>query len=313
MKKILFWTLGIILFLLLALFGASEYFIYYALHHDTSEYNLEQEFADAKDNCPWTAEWLDSIRTTGALRDTIIENRDGMKMHGWFLAAPDSTACTAVIVHGYTSNPIFMTQIGYMYNHDFHWNILLPDLVAHGMSDGKWIQMGWKDRLDVLQWIGVAHEIFPDTKMVVHGISMGAATTMCVSGEDTPDYVRAFVEDCGYKSVWDEFGGELKKQFSLPTFPLLDIVNIVCKLQLGWSFKEASPLEQVKKCKKPMLFIHGDNDDYVPTEMVYPLFEAKTGVKELWLAPGSTHANSYKDHHEEYTQKVNDFLQNYAE
>lgn len=308
-KKIIGWVLGVVLAIVVVLIGVSEYFIYYALHHDHSDYNVEEEFKAAKENCPWTAEWLDSIRSTGALKDTFIVNREGLKMHGWYLSSPDSTANTAVIVHGYTSNPIFMTQIGYMYNNNFHWNILLPDLVAHGMSEGSWVQMGWKDRLDVIQWIGVANELFPNSQMVVHGISMGAATTMCVSGEDTPDYVRAFVDDCGYTSVWDEFSGEMKNQFHIPASPLLDVVNIICKIQLGWSFKEASPLKQVAKCKKPMLFIHGDNDDYVPTAMVHPLYEAKQGEKQLWLAPGSAHAESYKDHHEEYTKVVKDFLE----
>lgn len=74
--------------------------------------------------------------------------------------------------------------------------------------------MGWKDRWDVIRWSEIANEIFKvkgeerkvkNTRQVIHGISMGAATTMAVSGEKTPDYVKCFVEDCGYTSVWDEF------------------------------------------------------------------------------------------------------------
>ena len=66
-------------------------------------------------------------------------------------------------------------------------------------------------------------------------------------------------------------------------------------MKYGWSFGEASPLKQVAKCRKPMLFIHGDNDTYVPTAMVYPLYEAKPQPKQLWIAPGSKHALSYRD------------------
>lgn len=331
-KKILYWLLGIVVLIVLILIGVSEYFIYYALHSDTSEYNIETEIADFKADYPYAANWMDSIRATHALKDTVAMNRDGKKIHAWYLASPDSTAHTAIIVHGYTSNPFEMMMIGYMYHHDFHWNILLPDLVAHGQSEGEWIQMSWKDRFDVLQWCRVARGIFPDTDQVIHGISMGAATTMNVSGEDTPDYIKAFVEDCGFSSVWDEYVGELKKRFGLPSFPILDITNIVSKIQLGWSFKEASPKEQVAKCEKPMLFIHGDNDDYVPTAMIHVVFDAKgtkvqpkgngtsvngatgasevktTGPKTKWLAAGSAHAESYKDHPEEYTQVVEKFL-----
>ena len=50
--------------------------------------------------------------------------------------------------------------------------------------------------------------------MVVHGISMGGATTMMVSGEDLPEYVGAFVDDCGYTSAWDQFSHNMKQQFA---------------------------------------------------------------------------------------------------
>lgn len=87
--------------------------------------------------------------------------------------------------------------------------------------------MGWKDRIDVLQWMNIANEIFGDsTQMVVHGISMGGATTMMVSGEKQKPFVKCFVEDCGYTSVWDEFSHELKSSFHLACFP----VNVHYKL-----------------------------------------------------------------------------------
>ena len=50
-----------------------------------------------------------------------------------------------------------------------------------------------------------------------------------------------------------------------------------------------------------MLFIHGDKDTYVPTWMVYPLYEAKPEPKELWIVPGAAHALSYKENKQEYS------------
>ena len=52
-------------------------------------------------------------------------------------------------------------------------------------------------------------------RIVIHGISMGAATTMMTAGEETPDAVKVFVEDCGYTSVWDVFSSELSLRLSL--------------------------------------------------------------------------------------------------
>lgn len=205
-----------------------------------------------------------------------------------------------------------MFMIGYLYNHDLAFNVLLPDLRDTGQSGGDYIQMGWLDRLDVMQWMQVANQIYGNnTQMVVHGISMGAATTMMVSGEPQPEFVKCFVEDCGYTSVWDEFSHELKARYGLPKFPLMYTTSWLCRLKYGWSFKEASALKQVAKCYLPMLFIHGDADTFVPTWMVYKLYEAKPQPKELWVVPRATHAKSYKLDTKEYTAKVKQFVDKY--
>ena len=168
--------------------------------------------------------------------------------------------------------------------------------------------MGWLDRLDVMRWMDVADSIFGGTQMVVHGISMGAATTMMVSGEEQRPFVRCFVEDCGYTSVWDEFEHELRGRFGLPAFPLLHVADWLCGVEHGWTFREASAVEQVKKCRLPMLFIHGAADDFVPTWMVYELFEAKPQPKEIWVVPGAAHAVSYRDNRDQYVWRVRNFV-----
>lgn len=261
---------------------------------------------------PFLQSWVDSLRQTDALRDTFITNPEGIELHAYYIRAPRSTSKTAVIVHGYTDNAIRMFMIGYLYNRDLQYNVLLPDLQHHGQSEGEAIQMGWKDRLDVMQWMHLAHQLYGDsTQMVVHGISMGAATTMMVSGEEQPSFVKCFIEDCGYTSVWDEFSHELKSAYHLPPFPLMYTTSWLCNRTYGWSFKEASSLNQVAKCQLPMFFIHGDKDTYVPTWMVYPLYEAKSVPKELWIVPGAAHAVSYKENKQEYTERVKAFVDKY--
>ena len=149
--------------------------------------------------------------------------------------------------------------------------------------------------------------------MVVHGISMGAATTMMLAGDVDTDrpYFKCFVEDCGYTSVWDEFAHELRGIFHLPTFPLMPATSLLCRLRLGWGFTEASALRQVAHSTLPMLFIHGDADDFVPTAMVYPLYEAKPDPKEIWVVPGVAHAQAFKTFPEEYTERVCEFVSRY--
>ena len=105
---------------------------------------------------PFLEPWLDSLETTGALRDTTIVGAEGERLHAIYAFAPTPTDRTAVIVHGYTDNAVRMLMIGYMYNRDLGYNILLPDLYFHGRSEGRAIRMGWKDRLDVLRWMEIA-------------------------------------------------------------------------------------------------------------------------------------------------------------
>ena len=118
---------------------------------------------------PFLRPWTDSLERAGALRDTVIVDPQGVRLHALYAAAPEPTDRTAVIVHGYTDCAVRMLMIGYLYNHDLRYNILLPDLHYHGRSEGRAIRMGWLDRLDVLRWMEVANALFGgNTQMVVH-------------------------------------------------------------------------------------------------------------------------------------------------
>lgn len=277
--------------------------------------DLPASYTYIKTTYPWIRPWLDSLSMHHTLRDTFLTTEDGTRLHAMYAQAGTPTPNTAVIVHGYTDNAVRMLHIGYLYHHDLHYNILLPDLRFSGLSGGTHLQMGWLDRLDVLRWMKVAHERFsrPDTeaRLVVHGISMGGATTVCVSGEPQAPYVRCFVEDCGFTSAWDEFKLELHQQFNLPPFPLLYAASLLTRWRYGWSFQEASALRQATRCTHPMLFIHGDRDTFVPTWMADSLYAVKPGVKELWKTEGVGHATSYLKYRDEYTEKIRTFVGKY--
>ena len=304
-------AIGIVALLMAGLYGVSEYMLSYSLSYPKGERMTATHWKNRmKSECPWTVAWMDSVYQHHCVKDTFVTMPSGYKAHAIYLFAPKTTANTAVVVHGYKVRAEGMLYIAYLYNHDLGYNVLLPDIYGHGESDGDYIQMGWKDRWDVIRWSEIANDIFNgDTWQVIHGISMGAATTMAVSGEKTPDYVKCFVEDCGYMSVWDEFADQLKDQFGLPSFPLMNTTSWLCHYKYGWSFAEAQQIEQVRKSTKPMLFIHGDKDDFVPYRMLRPLYEAKTkGRKNIFVAKGSVHAMAYRDHRQEYTRKVKEFL-----
>lgn len=313
-KKLIIGTSVTLVLLIAILLGTSQYMLDYSLRPENRGRNLETSWQYMFKTYPYLKPWVDSLKQAEALKDTFIYSPDRVKLHAYYVASARPTSRTAVIVHGYTDNAIRMMMIGYLYNQELGFNILLPDLRNTGLSDGDAIQMGWLDRKDVMQWMEAAHQIYGDsTRMVVHGISMGAATTMMVSGEQQPDYVKCFVEDCGYTNVWDQFSKELKEQFGLPRFPLMYTADLLCRLEHGWGFKEASAQKQVARCHLPMLFIHGDKDDFVPTWMVYKLYEAKPQPKELWVVPEADHARSYLLNTEEYTEKIKAFVEQYIQ
>lgn len=299
-------TFVIVLFIVII--GGSYYLTTVGL--SPNEFDMDRTYRYMYRNYPFLSQWVDSLNENNALRDTFIVAPDGNKLHAYYMESPVKTDRTALVVHGHRCCAVDMFHIAYMYNHDMNFNVLLPELRAHGLSEGTHIQMGWLDRKDVRQWMDVANEIFGgNTKMVAHGISMGAATIMMVAGEpNQPDYLKCYVEDCGYTSVWDEFSFVIRHDYHLPAFPFIPIADAICRVRYGWGFKEASSLEQVKASTKPMMFIHGMNDTYVPSPMVHELYNAKAKDKKIWTKPGVAHAMMYHDYKDEYTKEVMEFL-----
>ena len=311
MKKFRISLIIILVALACGIAGGSRYFFGIALDTKVTSTDEEDAYAYISQR-DYLKQWIDSLQEHSALRDTFILASDGKKIHAIYAKAPQPSSNTALIVHGYTDNAIRMLMIGHLYHQEMGYNIFLPDLRGQGKSDNQYIQMGWKDRKDLLDWLPVINGIYGDTThIVMHGISMGASALMMVSGEQLPHNVKCLVEDCGYTSVWDQFHNEMTQAYKLPAFPLLYTTSWYCKWKEGWSFKEASALEQVKKCHLPMLFIHGDADTYVPTWMVHALYQAKPGEKELWVVPGVGHANAYWDCMEEYVQRTKTFVEKY--
>jgi len=300
MKRRIGWGIALVLMLLLMItIGGSYYMLSYSLSPDPERQDTAKCYKELFENYPDLRPWVDSLRSRDALRDTMVTMPTGERHHA--LVIPSDGQKTAVVVHGWRDCSIDFLFLARIYE-QAGYRVVLPDLHAHGLSEGDMIQMGWLDSRDIVHWLS----IFLTDTMVVHGVSMGAATTMMTSAKTLPKGVRdiRFVEDCGYTCVWDEFAGQLKNQFGLPEFPLMYSTSKLCRLLNGWSFQEASAIGEVRKSPHPMLFIHGGSDTFVPTGMVYRLYDAKPSKKQLWIAEGAEHALSYKMHPQEYMQKI---------
>lgn len=308
MKKVVVLCVVILLVFAAGVMGGAFYMLDYSLAPDCERTDTAFCYGELFKTYPEMRPWVDSLRRIDALRDTFVTMPTGERHHALFVRT--GSRKTAVVVHGWRDCCIDFLYLARLYERELGYNVVMPDLHAHGLSEGDMIQMGWLDRKDVMHWLS----LFQTDTVVVHGVSMGAATTMMLSAEEMPKGIKdiRFVEDCGYTSVWDEFSGELKNQFDLPQFPLMYATSLLCKLRNGWSFGEASAIDAVKKTVHPMLFIHGNADTFVPTEMVYRLYDAKPSMKELWIGEGAEHAKSYLTHKEEYTQLIKKFALKYV-
>lgn len=294
----------IIVLLLAAVTGGSFYMLHVSLAPDPNRADRDSCFQQLFRDYPETGPWIDSLMSCHALRDTFITMPTGERHHAYYINR--GARKTALVIHGWRDQAIKYFCLALMYERDLGYNVVIPDLHAHGQSEGEAIDMGWQNRHDVKRWM----QIFRQDTMVVHGVSMGAATTMMLSAEKMPAGIRdiRFIEDCGYTTVWDEFSDQMNKLFSLPPFPLMHTSSLLCHLRYGWHFSQASALDAVRHCPYPMLFIHGDSDTFVPTAMVCRLYSAKPQPKALWIAKDTDHAHSYLNHRAEYTRRVCQFL-----
>ena len=266
---------------------------------------FNNEFDEVKANMRIENEkWLEENA-----KEVFIEDKK-IKLHSYEVVNAKPSKIWVIAVHGYTDSAYFMVNAAKQFL-NYGYNVLMPDLRAHGKSEGKYIGMGWLDRLDLIKWIDYLIATYGDIKIILYGISMGAATVMMASGEKLPSNVRMVIEDCGYTSVWDEFAHELKYLFHMPTFPALYNANIITRIRAGYSLRKASCVKQIKKSKIPILFIHGDEDKFVPFYMLDKLYDAATCKKEKLVIKGAGHAEAQAVDPQKYWHIVRKFIKRY--
>ncbi len=314
MKKLLYSLLiAIVLIIVASIIGAYILVRTATVPSENYGQNYDVAFTIVYNRYPEMKAWYDSLVDNNLCRDVYITNEEGLTLHGLLLEHPDTDSVPVtgamMMIHGYCDDAPVMMRYAYCDYEVLHQNVLLPERRWCGKSEGDHITFGWLDREDMHLWLDVMHNIW-HKPIVVHGLSMGAATAMMLSGDEIPDSlkVEGFIDDCGYSSTWAQLASQLKAQYNLPEFPVLHIASLFNKIWHGWWFTDGDAVAQVAKCKKPMLFIHGMEDDFVPFEMVHEVYAAHPGTKYLWEVPNTKHARSIHRHYDEYCQRLQDFL-----
>lgn len=312
-KTIISLVIATILVILISGLGfVGNYFYNLALNPDTPK---DMIFGTPEEQENTSGQVLDTdidwLLNNSNYSDEYITSFDGLKLHAYKVINKTPSDKWAITVHGYTSEGLNMSSYAKKY-YDMGYNILIPDLRGHASSEGDYIGMGWDDRLDIISWINSIIKNDKNAEIVLHGVSMGAATVTMASGEDLPNNVKAIIADCGYTSVWDEFAYQLKALFSLPEFPILDASNVVTKLRAGYNLKDGSCIDQVKKSTTPILYIHGDKDDFVPYYMMKELYDATNSEKEMLTIKDAEHAKSSEVDPKTYWTTIYNFTNKYV-
>lgn len=250
---------------------------------------FEEQLADFKGEWEAGKALYDSIPK----EDVWITSFDGLKLHGELLKNGDGKKLL-IEVHGFRSSAKhdFIAAMPYFYGKGF--SILLIDLRAHGESEGEYITYGVHERCDLRDWVYFAMEkLGADIEIVLHGISMGASTVLMTSALDLPENVRGIIADSGYTSPYDIFVRVLELSFHAKPFPILPITQLMAERKANFGFKDASTLDAMAENTIPVLFVHGEDDDFVPIEMSEANYNVCKAEKQFVRVPGARHACGY--------------------
>lgn len=185
---------------------------------------------------------------------------------------------------------------------------MVIDQRAHGLSEGKTITFGIKERRDCLSWIEYSINRFgEDIEIILAGVSMGASTVIMSVDLGLPKNVKCIIADCGYSSPKDILKKVAKDRKLVPclVYPFIWLGALIFG---KFVLTESSAVMSAAKSEIPILIIHGEADDFVPCRMAHEIYDVCTAEKELLLIPGAGHGLSYIVDEVSYKTKVNEFI-----
>ncbi len=237
-----------------------------------------------------------------------IFSLDGLKLSGRYYHVSDS-AVLDIGFHGYRSHPLTDFSGGSELSFQLGHNLLLVDQRAHGDSEGRTISFGIQERQDVYSWVQYAIERFgPETKLFLHGISMGAATVLMASDYEFPENVRGIIADCPYSVALDIIL-HVGKEMPIPQWLMRPFVILGAKIYGGFDIRETDANRAVKNTSIPILLIHGEADHFVPCEMSVTVRQANPELVSRHTFPNASHGMSYLSDTPRYQKLVSEFVE----
>lgn len=265
---------------------------------------------DTEQYAPYRPKIAELLKETEKLpyEDVYISSDDGLKLHAKYYEAK-AGAPLRIMFHGYKSNADLDFCGGLCYSLKDGFNVLLADQRAHGKSEGKCLSFGVKERYDCLEWARYAALRFgKNCKIILNGMSMGAATVLMACGLNLPENVVAVVADCGYTSP-EAIVKKVIKDRKYPVRLVYPLVRAGGLIFGGFDIEEASALKAMQVCKIPVFFVHGESDLFVPCDMSRQNYDScACKTKKLLTIKGAGHGISFMVDRNAYQSALNEFL-----
>lgn len=305
-----------IILLIPAAVAAASYFCY-RLAFSVPKQSREAlfEMPDTEQYAPYSAEARQMISDALEIpyKEAVVTSYDGLRLFGkCYIASAD--APWLIMLHGYRSGAERDFCGGLKFGIDSGFNVLLVDQRAHGKSEGKCLTFGIKERYDCLTWTNyVISQAGSSCKIALYGMSMGAATVLMAAGSGLPKNVACIVADCGYTSP-KAIIKKVIREMHYPVFPTYALVRLGGMLFGGFDIEEYSAVQAMEKCDIPVLFIHGDDDRFVPCDMGRENHShCRAEGKKLLIVPNAGHGMSYMSDKRAYLGTVSEFLKSALE
>jgi len=279
---------------LAAALGVTDYFMRTAVdRREPRAYARLRKKQDAPDGPYGFLEpWREKLRTAPHER-VETTSHDGLRLVGHWFPCPDAKR-VIVAVHGWRS----------LWYRDFcgvadFWrengcSVLYVEQRAQGESEGTYITFGLLERYDCAAWLRWVVDRCGETiPLYLGGISMGAATVLMASDMALPGNVRGIMADCGFTSPEAIWRHVAQDGLHLPYRLLRRWMVAVCRRRTGLEPGSFSAADALRHARYPVLFFHGEDDDFVPVEMTYENYEACAAPKEMLIVPGAGHGMSY--------------------
>jgi predicted MFS family arabinose efflux permease/pimeloyl-ACP methyl ester carboxylesterase len=263
---------------------------------------------------PGERDRVDTPAAQGATFENVtFASVDGNQLSGWYLPAANKPV-TIIMTHGLFRSRYEMLDRGLALWRE-GYGVLLYDLRRHGQSRAEFSTIGFDERHDVEAAVKFMRERAPENKVVLMGVSMGAAATLMAAAEES-DGLMAVVAESSFLSFSDTVRHHIGL-VGLPAFPFATLLVRFTAWRLNFNPADFDLLRAVGKIKCPILFIGGTADRRMPNESVLePLYNAATNpLKSKFIVAGAQHGHAF-DHDEQskaaYIKAFTDFLQRAA-